>query len=81
MARPRKNLDPKRLCDAAEAALLAAVQTADQTGSGWKYPPDLIGTNAEPRCLAGFTRGEIEQASRFLIRLGMLEYPRSRGAA
>lgn len=75
-------IDPKRLCDAAEAALLAAVEGANKADGRWAYPPDLMGTSAQPKCLAGFTRDEIEQATRFLRRLGMLDNVQSkRGAA
>ncbi|MBC7833827.1 MAG: hypothetical protein H7Y88_01850 [Phycisphaerales bacterium] len=62
-----------RLCDAAEAALMAAVDIAEYTGNPWPYPADLMGTSMQPACLESFTRSEIEQACRFLVRLGVLE--------
>ena len=63
----------ERLCEAAEAALLAAVDVAEYTGTPWPYPADLMGTAMQPACLDSFTRNEIEQACRFLVRLGALE--------
>jgi hypothetical protein len=71
MARQNEQLSPERLCDAAEAALKAAVEAAD--GRAWPYPADLMGTPDQPECLCQFTRWEIEQASEFLVRLGMIE--------
>lgn len=68
-----EQMDPERLCDAAQAALLAAAEVAQQTGGKWPYPADLLGTPMQPRCLAAFTRWEMEQACDFLVRLGMLE--------
>ena len=37
------------------------------------YPPSLMGTSAQPDCLSDFTRFEVEEATSFLIRLGVLE--------
>jgi len=69
------------LCDAAEAALTAAVEVAGGNGGVWPYPVDLMGAPNQPECLCGFTRWEIEQASEFLVRLGMIEPPRRANAA
>jgi len=74
MARPNEQLSPERLCDAAEAAMKAAVEAA--AGGVWPYPADLMGAPNQPECLCSFTRWEIEQASEFLVRLGMIEPPR-----
>lgn len=81
MASFKERLDPERLVEAAEAALLAAVENAGDTGGPWAYPPDLMGRPDQPACLVPFTRWEIQQASEFLVRLGMLESPRIRKAA
>ena len=78
MARPNEQLSPERLCDAAEAALKAAVETAAQRGGTWPYPADLMGAENQPECLCGYTRWEIEQACEFLVRLGMIEAPHRR---
>lgn len=71
MARQNEQLSPDRLCDAAEAALKAAVEASE--GGPWPYPADLMGATNQPECLTQFTRWEIEQASEFLVRLGMIE--------
>lgn len=76
MARPNEQLSAERLCDAASAALAAAVEAAEHRGGVWPYPADLMGAPDQPACLSGFTRYEIEQASEFLVRLGMIESPK-----
>ncbi len=73
MARQHEQLSPERLCDAAEAAMKAVVEAA--AGGAWPYPADLMGSANQPECLCQFTRWEIEQASEFLVRLGMIEPP------
>lgn len=81
MAQFKDRLDPEQLVEAAEAALMAAVESAADTGEAWPYPPDLMGRPNQPACLAPFTKWEIQQASEFLVRLGFLEGPRTRRAA
>jgi hypothetical protein len=75
MARSQEQISPERLCEAAEAALRAAVEVAEYTGGPWPYPADLMGGPLQPDYLAGFTRWEMEQASEFLVRLGMIDRP------
>lgn len=77
----REEMSPERLCEAAEAALHAAVEVAQHTGGRWPYPADLMGGPMQPSCLAEFTRFEIDEACRFLVRLGMIERRASKGAA
>jgi len=72
MARKTTRIDPLRLCDAAEVAI-RAVAEAQGAGAPMLYPPDLMGTAHQPSCLEGFTRAEIEEGCRFLIRMGMLK--------
>jgi hypothetical protein len=74
MAHSNEQLSPERLCDAAEAAMKAAVEAA--AGGTWPYPADLMGAPNQPECLCHFTRWEIEQACEFLVRLGMIEPPK-----
>lgn len=76
MARPNEQMTPDRLCDAAEAVMLAVAEVAEQTDGGWVYPPALMGSDQQPQCLSDFTRWEVEQATDFLIRLGMVEVVR-----
>lgn len=73
MSKPKEEMKPERLCDAAEAALRAMVEVSQRTGGGWVYPSDLMSRPVHPACLDEFTPEEIEQASRFLVRMGIIE--------
>ena len=64
---------PERLLEAAEAALAAAKDVAEYIKGPIPYPADLMGSELQPDSLSQFTRFEIEQASLFLLRMGMLE--------
>lgn len=68
-----------RLVQAAEAAWWAAHRVWNHRGGFRPYPADLMDDPDPPECLRGFTRGEIEQASEFLVRLGMIEKRGTRG--
>jgi hypothetical protein len=67
------NIAPERLCEAAEAALKAVVEVSQRNGGRWIYPTDIMTGPMHPTCLKGFTLDEIEQASRFLVRLGVID--------
>lgn len=71
MPRKTTQIEPLRLCDAAEAAI-RAVADAQDADAPTLYPPDLMGTAHQPACLAGYSKLEIEEGCRFLIRLGLL---------
>ncbi len=73
---PADHLSAERLCEAAEAALRAAADVAEYTGGPWPYPADLMGSPLQPDWLSEFTKFEIEAASEFLVRMGLIE-PRS----
>lgn len=75
MAHQREQIDPDRLLQAAEAALMAAEDVAEYTGGPRPYPLDLMGAPLQPDCLTEFTRDEIQEACEFLVRLGELEPP------
>jgi hypothetical protein len=77
----RDEIPIDRLLEAASAALEAARDVAEYTGSAAPYPLDLMGSPMQPSCLASFTRWEIEQACDFLVRMGFLEAPTRRPAA
>lgn len=62
-----------RLVLAAEAAWWAAHKVWYQAGAFRPYPGDLMDDRDPPGCLRGFTPWEMEQASEFLVRLGMIE--------
>jgi hypothetical protein len=81
MAEFREQLTPERLLEAAEAALNAANENAEFTGGKMPYPADLMGTPVQPDSLAPFTRWEIEQASEFLVRMGMIPAPARKNPA
>lgn len=70
---PNPDVDPERLCEAAEAALKAVVEVAQVNGGRWIYPADIMSAQTHPSYFAGFTALEIEQASRFLARMGIIE--------
>ncbi len=82
MARRKDNsgyndkITPERLFEAAEAALFAASEVAEYTGGPVPYPADLMGSPMQPDHLSAFTRWEIERASEFLVRMGMIESPK-----
>lgn len=83
MLNSRQDMDPMRLCDAAQATLIAAAelgQRPGRTGRAWPHPVELMGTPLQPKCLAPYARWEVEQACEFLVRLGMLE-PKTGSAA
>jgi len=68
-----------RLIEAANAAYKAAVEIAETNGGPRPYPPDLMGSPMQPRILCDFTRAEIQEATDFLVRLGMLDAPKAKG--
>ncbi len=73
MSRSQQQLSPQRLFEAAEATLVASAQLA-HVKVGVNVPA-LMGTARQPRCLDEFARWEIEEATAFLLRLGLLEEP------
>ncbi len=72
-SRPGTHINEDRLVQAAEAAWWAAHKVWNQRGGFRPYPADLMDDPDPPECLRGFTRWEMEQASEFLVRLGMIE--------
>jgi hypothetical protein len=73
MSRAKKQMEPLRLCDAAEAVMIAVIEVTDQRGGDQPYPPDLMGTPDQPSVLGEFTREEVVEATSFLARLGFLD--------
>lgn len=78
---PDSNLDAERLCEAAEAALKAVVEVAQNNGGRWVYPTDIMLSHTHESYFRGFTAAEIEQASQFLARMGIIEPRRTPRAA
>lgn len=64
-----EEIDSHRLMEAVDAALNASEEIAQYTGQPRPYPADLMGSALQPPCLAPFTFHEIEEASRFLLRM------------
>jgi hypothetical protein len=73
MARPQERLDAVRLFEASEAVMAAVHEVASAFKGRSPYPPALLGTSMQPAVLGGFTRFEVEEGTRFLIRLGLLD--------
>lgn len=71
-------IDSYRLMEAVDAALRASEEIAQYTGNPRPYPADLMGTALQPDMLAPFTLHEIEEASKFLLRMGEVS-PSGRG--
>ena len=71
------HIDPDRLWEAVEAAISAALDVAREHGGPMPYPADLMGSPIQPDCLSEFTKWEIEEACKFLIRMGFMEFPKA----
>lgn len=69
---PPEQLHPTRLCVAADAVLEAVVEVAEGLNGSYVHPPRLMGSTIQPECLCEFTLFEVEEATRFLVRLGIL---------
>ena len=73
MKKQSEPITPDRLVDAATAVLAAVAEVREELGEVGIYPPDLMGSAHQPRCLCEFTRFEVEEATAFLLRMGYLE--------
>ncbi len=74
------HIDAIRLADAVDAILVALDEYKIDTRGGTIPPVDLLGLPNQPKGLCDFTRWEIEQASIFMSRLGLLEPIKARKA-
>ncbi len=72
MSLPPENIHPRRLIDAADAALQAVVEVADLLNGSYVPPTRLMGSAMQPECLGEFTFCEVQEATAFLVRLGVL---------
>jgi len=65
-------IPPERLIEAVDAIFNAY----DEVGSIFfsQMPSDWMGHPDQPEALCAFTRFEIEEAERFLVRAGLLEH-------
>jgi hypothetical protein len=73
MRRQNEKITPDRLIDASIAVLRAVAEVKEELGGAPLYPPDLMGSPLQPAYLSEFTRFEIEEATAFLIRMGLVE--------
>jgi hypothetical protein len=78
MKRQHEKITPDRLIDASIAVLRAVAEVGDELGGAPLFPPDLMGSPMQPSYLTEFTRYEVEEATAFLVRMGMLENARKR---
>jgi hypothetical protein len=76
MKKQHEQMTPDRLVDAATAVLQAVAEIHQDFSNVEVFPPDLMGTPNQPRCLCDFTKWEVQEATAFLMRLGYLERPR-----
>ncbi len=67
-----EELDHDRLLDAADAVLKAVAEVAQELNGCYVHPPRLMGSIIQPECLGDFSLGEVEDATVFLVRLGIL---------
>ena len=72
MKRQHDKITPDRLIEASEAVLRAVAEVSSELGGAPLFAPDLMGSPMQPAYLAEFTRYEIEEATAFLERMGML---------
>lgn len=72
MARRHDRIDSHRLFEAAEAVLLAVSRMSTEPLRDAPLPAAAAVPTPRPPVLAEFSRVEIEQATMFLIRLGIL---------
>ncbi len=76
MDRSREMLSPERLFEASEAVLQAVAEVVQVRGA-CPYPPELLGDADQPECLTSLSRFEVEEATAFLVRLGILQARRA----
>ena len=76
------NMDPERLMMAVDAIFFAFDELV-RDKRPLRHPLELIGAKDQPAVLTEFTRVEIDEASHFLERIGVLgsRARRKRGAA
>lgn len=77
---PARNeqIEAGRLFAATEAVLQGIEEFERETGKVCPFPPDLLGTPDQPRAFVEFTRDEIFEGTRFLVRLGVIVVKASR---
>lgn len=71
-----EQIDPLRLIEVTEG-VISGLQELTRQNKPTLYPPELVGTTMLPAAMAGFTKFEVQEATDFLVRLGVIELPRN----
>ena len=69
----REQLDPDRLFEATNAVMEAMEAWAIEHHGKRVYPPDMMGATDQPKALCAFSRFEVQEATDFLVRMGIIE--------
>ncbi|MHC4769137.1 MAG: hypothetical protein ACYTEI_10555 [Planctomycetota bacterium] len=72
MSPSSEQIQPERLLDAADAVLEAVIEVGKDFDGLYVHPPQLMGSKIQPQCLCEYYVFEVEEATRFLVRLGVL---------
>jgi hypothetical protein len=72
-ADPREEMQLLRLIETADV-VLDALYELSKANKPTLYPPDMMGTPAQPATLDPFSKAEIQDATDFLVRLGVIEF-------
>jgi hypothetical protein len=72
MSPSSEQIQPQRLLDAADAVLEAVIEVGKDFDGLYVHPPQLMGSKLQPECLCEYYVFEVEEATKFLVRLGML---------
>lgn len=65
-------IPPERLMEAVDA-VFEAWREVVAVGGTLRHPLEMLGSDEQPECLKDFTQFEIEEASAFLTRMGVIE--------
>lgn len=76
MSKSQGKMDARRLVDVADAVIRAVAEIAAKVGGAAPHPLVVVGTAAQPKCLANYAPWEVEQGCEFLARLGFLDAAR-----
>ncbi len=67
----REEIAPDRLIEVTEA-VLTGIEETQKTHGKLIYPPALVGTAMQPKATRECSKHEIEEATAFLVRLGVI---------
>lgn len=72
-ADPREELQLLRLIETADVVLDVLYNFTLQN-KPTIYPPDMMGKEEQPSEFSQFTKAEVQEATDFLVRLGVIEF-------